>query len=254
MRWKVKVDGDSYEFQTLEKSLSKTDLSLIDISLSKDKQGFYLESKWFESCSSHEEVRDVASKILAVLNGATKLALREHSIISLSDEIVEVKEDGRKITFATYSDSIGLKDSFSVSVKDSDGNLKQEIHPTDEVPKWLSIGLKDESVKKAFRLFGQEQQLTWVNLYRIYEVIEKDVGELDKVTELGVTKSKIKEFKHTANSPGALGDASRHGKESTQAPSHPLSIFEARALIETLFHSWLRVKDSRNNAVIPVTI
>jgi hypothetical protein len=81
-------------------------------------------------------------------------------------------------------------------------------------------------------LFGTQEH-SWGSLYCLYEVIEEDVGSIDKIANEGwATKTSIKRFKHTANSPSAIGDAARHGKESTTPPARPMELGEARALIE----------------------
>jgi hypothetical protein len=52
----------------------------------------------------------------------------------------------------------------------------------------------------------------------------------------------MKLFKHMANSPGALGLNARHGPETTQPPSKPMNISEARLLINSITYAWLRSK------------
>src|SRR5204863_350395 len=44
------------------------------------------------------------------------------------------------------------------------------------IPEWFSLASKDEKVAKALRLWGTGV-FDWVNLYRVYEIIETDVGE-----------------------------------------------------------------------------
>lgn len=85
--------------------------------------------------------------------------------------------------------------------------------------------------------------LDWVNLYRIFEIVACDSGGLDAINaNAWATKASMKLFKHTANSPGALGLDARHGTETTQPPKQPMTISEARALVNSIVHAWLRSK------------
>ena len=95
-------------------------------------------------------------------------------------------------------ESVGVRDSFELKVIDKDGNIIQEIRPADEVPKWVNLGYVDEAVERALRLYGK--QLDWVGLYRIYEVIEQDVGGINNIAENDwSSKTKIKAFLNGLN-------------------------------------------------------
>lgn len=174
------------------------------------------------------------------MNGATKLALGGNLGITESG-VLEHRLDGTETFHMHVSDTIHVRESFVLSVVDSEGNVIEEHKPADPIPTWLQASLMDDSVRKVFRLFGQQHD--WVNLYRIFEVIENDVGGINKIAENDwSTKTQVKTFKHTANSPNAVGDDARHGKEHTEPPKSPMLLSEARALVETLVHHWLRSK------------
>jgi hypothetical protein len=155
--------------------------------------------------------------------------------------ITRVRPDGGRDIFVAVSDMIHVRATVGLEVTRSDGTT-EVANPAGSVPGWVRLGLADPKVAKALRLLGTEEH-DWVSLYRLYEVIEDDVGSLDNIVRYGwATKASIRRFKHTANSPGAVGDASRHGKESTTSPPDPMDLGEARALIEVILHNWLRSK------------
>lgn len=237
MTWKVRIIGNHRDIEELKKSFSD-----VGISVTIGNDGYYLEYGQFAACKTAAEVLQISSKVLAILNGATRLALGGNSVITESG-VLQEHADGTSQFHMYVSDKINVRDSSSHKVMDSDGNVIEEIGPADEVPVWVSMGLKDDSVEKVFRLFGLQHD--WVGLYRIYEVIEHDAGGIDAIANNDwATKSSLKLFKHTANSPGAIGDDARHGKEASSPPQKPMLLSEARALIETLLHYWLRSKQS----------
>src|SRR6266849_8946952 len=94
---------------------------------------------------------------------------------------------------------------------------------------------------KALRLRDDDSR-GWVELYRLYEVIESDIGRPVIVANGWVSDRDIGRFKHTANSVEAAGDEARHGKEETDPPARPLSLAEARTLIDRLLSGWLAFK------------
>jgi hypothetical protein len=235
MKWEVQISGDATDLKELAKSLKDDVLRIVE----RNNQ-YFLESIRFDLFTRSEEVNSATVEILSVLTGAVRLALGGRTPIRIAN-IAKVRDDGGRDIFVTVSDTIHVRDMVSLEIKRSDGTV-EVINPADKVPDWINLALKNQKVTKTLRLLGTEEQ-TWVSLYRLYEVIEGDVGSLDELADKGwATKSAIRWFKHTANSPSVVGDASRHGKESTTPPVNPMDLGEARALIELILHNWLRSK------------
>jgi hypothetical protein len=235
VKWEVQIIGDTVDLRELSKTLIDDDLRVLE----RNGQ-YFLESDRFEELTNSEEVASLAADILKVLTGAVRLSLGGRTALHVAN-IARVRPDGGRDVFVTVSDTIRVRETIGVEITRSDGT-KEVIHPAYSVPGWIKLGLTDQNVAKALRLLGTDEH-NWISLYRLYEVIEEEAGGLDKIVNNGwATKTSIKRFKHTANSPGALGDDSRHGKESTTPPSDPMDIGEARALVEVILHNWLRSK------------
>jgi hypothetical protein len=235
MKWEIQVSGGARDLKELSKSLTNDELRITE----RDGQ-FYLESTRFETLTTSEEVRSAASEILPILIGATRLALGGRTPLEIGG-IAMIREDGTRDVFLFASDTIHVMESATVKIQGSNGTV-QVVNPADRVPSWVNLGLGNQKVAKALRLLGTEEH-DWVSLYRLYEVIEGDVGGMEEIAEKGwATKSSIRRFKQTANSPAVSGDESRHGKESTAAPANPMELGEARSLVEIILHNWLRSK------------
>jgi hypothetical protein len=234
--WKVRIVGDLNDLTELQKSLTAESLRIE----STENGEYYLISDAFKNCADDHEVSEAASQVISLLSGATRLALGGNRPIEQA-HVVKESEDGTKTAYMQLHERVNVRDSFSVSVIDSEGNFVREINPADEVPRWVAAAMSCDAVAKFFRLYTRP--LDWVGLYRIYEVIEHDMGGTDKIVSKGwATKSEIKKFKHTSNSPAAAGDDARHGKESSQAPKAPMPLHEARNLVERLSGLWLKSK------------
>lgn len=236
--WKVRITGDSHDLHELQQSFAGSSISIE----SGRNHEHYLLADSFQECTNENEVKKAASKLIALIGGASRLALGGNIPITQS-ETVKVNANGSESIFMDYQDTAHARDAFHISAIDGEGNVIEEIKPADDVPTWVSLGMDDEAVAKALRLLAEP--LDWVALYRIYEVIESDMGGLDALVSRGwATKARVKLFKHTSNSPGAVGDNARHGKESSQPPSQPMRLHEARNLVESLINLWLKGKNS----------
>jgi hypothetical protein len=233
MEWLVNITGDISDLEDLSKSLRSSALSII-----KEGQDFVLKSTGFNSLKDVQDVKNKASEILALVNGAARLDLGMRKPLSMAHV---VKDDGTREVFVEISDTLTLHDRVTASVVASDGTV-QEVHQVSPIPSWVATAQRDANVAKVLRLFGIGHY-DWVNLYRIYEVVENDIGGISNIVKKGwATRKTIERFKHTANSPGAIGDESRHGKQTSQPPKDPMTLSEAKSLVETILHNWLRMK------------
>ena len=237
MKWKVRITGDNYELEELQKSFS----GLEKISITKENDGFYLSSVLFDTCSSNVEVENKAKDIIAVLNGAKTLELGGNIQIEI-DYIEFEGYDGSKQIFTNLIGKSHVRGSSDVVIKNSKGEIIEQICPSDNVPNWVYLGLSEENIKKALRLYSKEHS-SWNGLYKIYEIIRDDMGGKKTLVDKGwITQTTIKRFTRTANSPSVSGDDARHGTESTDPPPNPMLFSKARSVIDTLLIKWLTYK------------
>lgn len=206
MNWEIQIAGDVSDLRELSKSLRDDELRVIE------REGqYFVESALFDELTISDEVASVATEILSLLTGSVRLALSGRTPIRIAN-IARVREDGGRDIFATISETIHVRDMIGIEIQRNDGTV-EVFAPADKIPGWVRLGLSEEKVAKALRLFGTNEH-DWVSLYRLYEVIEADIGGIGEIVSKGwATKTSVKRFKHTANSPNTVGDASRHGKE-----------------------------------------
>jgi len=85
---------------------------------------------------------------------------------------------------------------------------------------------------------------SWDTLYKIFEVIEGDVGRL--ILDLKwMSKTQKRRFTQTAQSPQVIGDEARHGRQKEQPPKKPMPLQEAIDMITQTTHEWINYKLSR---------
>lgn len=235
MEWIVQIAGEKFDLQELSKSLTSPELCI-----AQEGEAFVLKSTDFNLLKDADTVRNKASEIINLINGAVKLAIGMQKPLTV-DHVIKINDNGTRKSFISVS-ILGVgRVSVSMSVTAEEGTI-EEIHQADPIPSWVEIGRNDANVAKVLRLWGVGPH-DWVSLYRIYEIVESDVGGFSYIVNMGwATKTGIKRFKHTANSPGAIGDKARHGKY-IPPPKSPMTFSEAKSLIETILHNWIRLKE-----------
>lgn len=234
MEWYVNITGEKSDLVELSKSLNSPELYLIN-----EGKEFIIKSTDFDQLKTADEVRNKASEILSQLNGTARLVIGMRNSIDIA-HVVKVNDDRRKDIFISVLETLYVRDSHSISIKSKNGTVRQ-FRQADVIKDYLSVARNDKNVAKVLRLYGLKHD--WVNMYRIFEVIECDIRNISKVYQKGwVKKSAIDLFKHTANSVGAIGDESRHGKETKKPPQNPMTFSEAKSLIDLLINCWLRNK------------
>lgn len=235
MEWVVQLKGDNSDLQELSESLSS-----VELGITKENDKFFLKSSNFNQLNNANEVKEKAEEFLLSICGAARVAFRMQRPLVV-DAVIKVNDDGTKLTTRFLSDTMYASSSISLTITRNNGTV-EEIHQADPIPEWINIAQNDENVAKILRLMGKGA-IDWVSLYRIYDVIEYDVGGISNIVSNGWTSSnQIERFKHTANSVGAIGDIARHGVETTDPPRNPMQFSEAKSLIETIIHNWLHTK------------
>lgn len=237
MEWIVEVVGESSDLEELSRSLDSPELRL-----TQEGQSFFLRSTDFKSLKSADDVRNNATEILSLINGAARLALRMRKPLVVGN-VVKVNDDGKRSIFVSLSATMSLRGNTCVSITRADGTVEQ-FRQANPISSWIEIAQHDKNVAKVLRLLAGTHD--WVNLYRIYEVIEDDVGGKHNIESKGwATKKAIALFKHTANSIDVIGDESRHGKKIGEPPPNPMPLSEAKSLTETILHNWFCLKKDK---------
>jgi hypothetical protein len=238
MKWEVQLTGDAADLRMLNKSFNEP-----DVSISEASGQFVLRSTEFDLLCTSRAVRNKAQEIVTAISSTARLLLGAHQPIELG-AVFEVQEDGRRYTFIFPAPAtLRLRGTlFSIVIKRADGT--EETHyPAEPGPHWVKAALQHEVVARALRL-RDIGDLEWVDLYRLYEVIASDVPAREMQEKAWVLGRQIDLFKRTANSQKAIGDKARHGKDPYDPPKNPMSLSEARALIDSVLKAWLREKAS----------
>lgn len=232
IQWQVSLSGHTFDLEALERRFSDGAANVVRIG-----DSYVLKSTEFAELRDSTAVTERADQILRDINGLMRVMLSDYHSVSLGGT-ERVNSDGTRNVFISISDVVNVRGRVSLTVTRSDGTeVESNVVHADHL---LSVCSNNPSLNRAISLISNGDY-SWVNLYRVYEVIEKHAGGEERLVAFGWTsKSMIRRFRHTANHPDAIGDDARHGATSSQPPSNPLPHNEAVALIRSLLRNWLK--------------
>lgn len=193
------------------------------------------------SCTSYDDVAAQAAELVAMLSGIARLLVDPGAEIAMAH--VEYADEGqpRHVFLSPMGITAGATVSTGLVVGHASGNTPTPFSPLNL---FSTIGMSNPTVRKVIRLWGKSQH-DWTDLYRIYEVIAKDVGPRSLPARQWVPEPQLDRFTHTANAvPGVESefDNSRHGSSKASPPPNPMSLHDATGLIQSLVFQWLQEK------------
>ena len=239
--WQVSVQGAISDLEHLVRHF--TALPRV---IRKDEAGlgFVYESDAFTPCTTPEEVLEAANQEFSVFSGVIKLA-RGSSEPLLCGGVYRRNAAGGRAAFLRVHNAVHahIADELALTLMEANGNAvnAQSVPPRTVV--LANLAFSERAVEKALRLTVQADSRSWVGLYRLFEVIEADIGGQAFLIARGwSTELALKRFKHSANSVSVGGDGARHGKEAGAPPKRPMSLAEASAYVDDIMKAWLAYK------------
>lgn len=107
----------------------------------------------------------------------------------------------------------------------------------------LAIGLQDLAVRDALHFYATSPRDGYA-LYKVLEVIRKDVGGKKRLGEKGwITPAALESLRESLDSRAFAGDLARHGRRWTPPPeTRPISLPDVEECIRRLLLHWLAEK------------
>lgn len=226
MEWYVEVTGNTSDLEQLSKSLVSPECCL-----TQEKGTFVLKSRSFNQLNDAREVRDRASEIISLINGAANIELAMKEPLLLSG--VSCVNDKGKATQFLFPKSIPSQAGVGIPTVLVDGAV-QGGHPADVVQTRLQLAGSNRNVKKVLEQWRPNND--WYTLFDVYEIIKEDFGSKQRVANLGkVSKNAITRFTRTAN-------MHRHKVQKEPPPQNPMSLAEAQRFVQRIVRCWLNSK------------
>jgi hypothetical protein len=194
-----------------------------------DNELYWLHSTDFDDIASDpDKARMKAINVLALINGIAKACIPVFHPVELGQCVDWIRQDGQPKRRLTATIDIHTRSGKPVT---------QDASTENEIEGLRSIAQSHSEVGDVLRLWGSTVAHDWITLYKIKEQIEAAVD--DQIFKWA-TKTELRRFNQTANSPAVLGHAARHGVQYKSPPPYPMTIVEARDLVARLIRGWIR--------------
>jgi hypothetical protein len=225
--WSAMLKGESFDLQGLTQQFRSPELRV-----TCESDGWFLHAAEFTDAKDANEVRDLSLELIKRLNGVAKLFHPNFRAVAFGGSIDFHDGEQRHVYLFPTLDEGRSRDSASLA---TDGKT---VALTISETRMAMCAMNDR-VARALRLFGYEH--TWDNLYKVYEVIEEEIGG-EAIRNNWPNGHRLRSFTSTANNWQAVGDAARHGHKKLDPPKNPMPLTEAANLIREWLGFWLKLK------------
>lgn len=195
--------------------------------------GYFMLSSEFTSISTATDVQARAKEMLPLLNAIIKLKLGVDTTPIEIDDVFRPDTEGRMIR--------EIASVVAIAYRYPSISQLQNAHA--QSPTFIEIWRAERmypEVEEAMLHFANQRN--WFNLYKVYEVIEHDVG---KNTINKWMQGQADDFTYSANNARVSGLNARHFSakfQKTSVKRTPMSLQQAIEFISSLLLQWLQTK------------
>ncbi len=227
MKYRTLISADEATLSKLISTFDSDELKII-----KEGEEYYLLSDKFSEHDNPIQIYEKALCLALSLNGVLSIFIKIEKPIRILN-VLEYDEDGKRKMYGFGSGDITLPSFIT-------GDEIDKVN----VYKWIKDAEADGNIAKVLRLLNKP--MDWTNLYRILEVIKKDIEERKRRIEdlPGYDKAEVERFTMSANHHLISGDESRHGHTKGTPRRDPITLRDAQELIKGLVTNWLNEKNA----------
>jgi len=233
--WLVRIEGDPVDLRLLRQWFADGPVQFRE----RDGQT-YLCADALDALDTRDAIRARADATLCWVNGAAKLADSHFRSVRADGCVLRVQGD-RTDTFVQPSPAVMRIRPMPVSIGmvGPDGIA---THPTPRVLAYAERCAVDPVARQALEILGTGAD-TWVDLYKVFEVVRGAVPEKRMISYGWTTKQRISAFTGSANHPEVSGRDARHAVMKKAPPGTTMTMGEARAFVYDLLDRWLGESD-----------
>ncbi|MGV0595111.1 hypothetical protein [Mycolicibacterium porcinum] len=229
---KARLEGGITDLKLLARFIGEGDVQVLE-----DDDGYYLAAADIDSPPAGLHFYDVARMHLSTVNGLGRLIDLGFVPVRLSGTYQDGEVVHQVISPppAIASLRCGIP---TVTITNADGT----VYPGSPSPwpKRAGTAASHPEAARVLRILARNEDLDWYDLYKIHEIIRRDI-EPDKLDKIGwTTKAQDSAFTVSADRYEVSGDAARHAVDSRkESPKNTMTIGEGRAYIGSLITQWL---------------
>lgn len=237
MKWKVYVEGERLDLD-IAKELYPEEASG-SVRFSEDATGVYFGSEDLDATPGSGAPEAVATKLLTRINACGRLVDSSFRPLSLTKRFQDAEGNQTVILGTVVFEARGRLTATGVVVS-SEG--APAAPPPPLAPQLVDLADRDTIAAEVMSVLGPPGALSWAELYKVFEIVEHEVGGLNALVATGWTTRRMAEnFTLSANRRDVSGDGARHARNSGRKPSEDrsMTLNTGTDYIRDLTREWL---------------
>lgn len=228
MSVKAWLEGHQFDLDSLVQLLPTGDTRVMS-----DGDGYYLTATEIDNRPAGVPFYEVAPRILQRVNGLARVKNAGYRPVRLSGRYQEGERRHQVVQVGTAACRAQVM-PVTVLI-----NGRPGPSPPPPGPAYAALAGCDSDVADVLGIMGHPEPPNWVELYKIYEIVEH-TGRLKAAMDAaGISSRRISLFSRTACHPDAGGPDARHGRSRQDPPKNPMPIAKAREMIGDLVRAWM---------------
>jgi hypothetical protein len=231
MTRKAWITSDPFDLEAVARRLQAG-----DVTVAREGDEYYLTSPDIDAAADDQEANDIGAKIIGRINALGSMGDPNFRLVKLSRY---TNEAGQNVVVGRMGPTLAtVRTHATATVTQPDGTAADS--PPSPWPTYLDLANTNEHVARVQEIIGREEPLGWVELYKVHEIIRRDI-EPKKLHETDwTTKERDRAFTASADRYDVSGDDARHAVDKhAEPPKSTIPINEGRSYISDLVKQWL---------------
>ncbi|MEV6306222.1 hypothetical protein AB0M02_42890 [Actinoplanes sp. NPDC051861] len=170
MIWKAFLKGHEFDLYELGALFSSGDTQVI-----KDGNDYFLASIEIDQRPPGEEFYNAAERVLALVNGVGQANSSSFRPVALVGRFQEGESNHHHVGFADTAEARGYAYAAAVLI-DPVGN--EAPAPPPPGAERIRKAMSDVDANEALRIMGRAEPTTWIDLFKVYEIVREALGVL----------------------------------------------------------------------------
>ncbi|MGH3669146.1 MAG: hypothetical protein ACRDSH_00705 [Pseudonocardiaceae bacterium] len=226
---KAWLEGHQFDLEALAELLPTGDIRVEG----DGNGGFYLIANEIDNRPAGVPFYEIAPVILQRINGLARVKNASYRPVWLSGRYQEGDKRHQVVQLGTAECRVQARPLIPLI----DGAPVASRPPPGQ--RYTALASVDVDVAQVLEIMGRPEARNWVDLYKVYEIIEY-TGQLKvAMVGAGISFNQMSLFVRTACHPDAGGPEARHGRSKQDPPEKPMPIGRARKMIGELVVAWM---------------
>jgi hypothetical protein len=225
---KARLVGHEFDLDVLARLLPSGDTRV-----QSDAHGYYLTAIEIDNPPPGVPYYTVAERVLHAVNGLARVMKAGYRPVRLSGQY---DEGDRRHQVIQVGAAECRAQAMPITVL-INGRPIASAPPAG--PAYVALAGSNPDVAEALTIMAGSEPPNWVELYKVYEIVEHTGRLKESMQAAGVSSNRLSLFTRTACHPDAGGSGARHGRSKQAPPANPMSIANARDMINDLVRAWM---------------